>query len=156
MTERLEQCYYMKFCQKLGDSQVETIRKIQTTRKPNPSRHSGSNVTKIKEGPMWFMPAMSLFSALFCLTFNFRTFTTNWTYISSFPFLSDFIQRFPGCSFTSPVRHVPGFHIGLLLEPFRRSHIVGACAQRLWSGLTTFPAHLHLTSCSANDMSIYF
>ena len=29
MTERLEQRYYIKFCQKLGDSQVETVRKIQ-------------------------------------------------------------------------------------------------------------------------------
>jgi len=28
MTERLEQRYCIKFCQKLGDSQVETIRKI--------------------------------------------------------------------------------------------------------------------------------
>jgi len=30
MTERLEQRYCIKFCQKLGDSQVETIRKIHT------------------------------------------------------------------------------------------------------------------------------
>ncbi|XP_076049619.1 protein GVQW3-like [Oratosquilla oratoria] len=30
MTERLEQCYCIKFCQKLDDSQVETMRKIQT------------------------------------------------------------------------------------------------------------------------------
>ena len=29
MTERLEQRHCIKFCQKLGDSQVETIRKIQ-------------------------------------------------------------------------------------------------------------------------------
>ena len=29
ITERLEQRYYIRFCQKLGDSQVETIRKIQ-------------------------------------------------------------------------------------------------------------------------------
>ena len=29
MTERLEQWYCIKFCQKLGDTQVETIRKIQ-------------------------------------------------------------------------------------------------------------------------------
>jgi len=29
MTERLKQRYCFKFCQKLGDSQVETIRKIQ-------------------------------------------------------------------------------------------------------------------------------
>jgi len=29
MAERLEQRYCIKFCQKLGDSQVETIRKIQ-------------------------------------------------------------------------------------------------------------------------------
>ena len=30
MTERLEQRYCIKFCLKLGDSQVETIRKIHT------------------------------------------------------------------------------------------------------------------------------
>ncbi|XP_037570474.2 uncharacterized protein LOC119452325 [Dermacentor silvarum] len=30
MTKRLEQRYCIKFCQKLGDSQVETIRKIET------------------------------------------------------------------------------------------------------------------------------
>ena len=30
MTEQLEQRYCIKFCQKLGDSQVETIRMIQT------------------------------------------------------------------------------------------------------------------------------
>jgi hypothetical protein len=29
MTERLEQRYCIKFCQKLGDTQVETIHKIQ-------------------------------------------------------------------------------------------------------------------------------
>jgi len=29
MTEQLEQQYCIKFCQKLGDSQVETIRKVQ-------------------------------------------------------------------------------------------------------------------------------
>ena len=29
MTERIEQRYCIKFCQKLGDSLVETIRKIQ-------------------------------------------------------------------------------------------------------------------------------
>jgi hypothetical protein len=29
MTARVEQQYCMKFCQKLDDSQVETIRKIQ-------------------------------------------------------------------------------------------------------------------------------
>jgi len=29
MTERLEQGYCIKFCQKLGDTQVENIRKIQ-------------------------------------------------------------------------------------------------------------------------------
>jgi len=29
MAERLEQRYCIKFCQKLGDGQVETIRKIQ-------------------------------------------------------------------------------------------------------------------------------
>ena len=29
MTKRLEQGYCIKFCQKLGNSQVETIRKIQ-------------------------------------------------------------------------------------------------------------------------------
>ena len=29
MTERIEQRYCIKFCQKLGDTQVKTIRKIQ-------------------------------------------------------------------------------------------------------------------------------
>jgi hypothetical protein len=29
MTEQLQQQYCIKFCQKLGDTQVETIRKIQ-------------------------------------------------------------------------------------------------------------------------------
>ena len=29
MTEQLEQRYFIKFCQKLGDTQVEIIRKIQ-------------------------------------------------------------------------------------------------------------------------------
>jgi hypothetical protein len=29
MTERIEQRYCIKFCQKFGDTQVETIRKIQ-------------------------------------------------------------------------------------------------------------------------------
>jgi hypothetical protein len=29
MTERVEQWYCIKFCQKLGDSKAETIRKIQ-------------------------------------------------------------------------------------------------------------------------------
>ena len=29
MTKRMEQRYYIKFCQKLDDTQVETIRKIQ-------------------------------------------------------------------------------------------------------------------------------
>jgi hypothetical protein len=29
MTERVEQGYCIKFCQKLGDSKAETIRKIQ-------------------------------------------------------------------------------------------------------------------------------
>jgi hypothetical protein len=29
MTERVEQQYCIKFCQKLGDSKAETIRKIQ-------------------------------------------------------------------------------------------------------------------------------
>jgi hypothetical protein len=31
MTERMEQQYCIKFCQKLGDSKAETIRKIQHT-----------------------------------------------------------------------------------------------------------------------------
>ena len=29
MTERIEQRYCIKFCQKLGDTQIDTIRKIQ-------------------------------------------------------------------------------------------------------------------------------
>jgi hypothetical protein len=46
MTERLEQRYCIKFCQKLGDTQAETIRKIQQAFGDNAMR-----VTQIKE---WF------------------------------------------------------------------------------------------------------
>jgi hypothetical protein len=46
MTERLEQQYCIKFCQKLGDSQVETIRKIQWV-----FGDDASGITQIKE---WF------------------------------------------------------------------------------------------------------
>ncbi|XP_013792742.1 putative uncharacterized protein FLJ37770 [Limulus polyphemus] len=44
MTERLEQRYCIKFCQKLGDSQVETIRKIQTA-----FGDDAMGITQIKE-----------------------------------------------------------------------------------------------------------
>ncbi|XP_013776410.1 putative uncharacterized protein FLJ37770 [Limulus polyphemus] len=44
MTERLEQRYCIKFCQKLGDSQVETIRKIQTA-----FGNDAMGITQIKE-----------------------------------------------------------------------------------------------------------
>ena len=44
MTERLEQWYCIKFCQKLGDSQVETIRKIQQVFSNN-----AMGITQIKE-----------------------------------------------------------------------------------------------------------
>ncbi|XP_072141894.1 protein GVQW3-like [Dermacentor andersoni] len=44
MAERLEQRYCIKFCQKLGDSQVETIRMIQTTFGDN-----AMSTTQIKE-----------------------------------------------------------------------------------------------------------
>jgi len=44
MTERLEQRYCVKFCQKLGDSQVETIRKIQRV-----FGDDGMGITQIKE-----------------------------------------------------------------------------------------------------------
>ncbi|PNF35685.1 hypothetical protein B7P43_G17425 [Cryptotermes secundus] len=46
MTERLEQRYCIKFCQKLGDSQAETIRKIQQALDDD-----AMGVTQIKE---WF------------------------------------------------------------------------------------------------------
>jgi hypothetical protein len=59
MTERIEQRYFIKFCQKFGDTQVETIRKIQqafgddamsiTQRKnpssPRPKKHGRSAAT---------------------------------------------------------------------------------------------------------------
>jgi len=35
MTERLKQRYCIKFCQKLGDTEVETIRKIQQAFRDN-------------------------------------------------------------------------------------------------------------------------
>ncbi|PSN32206.1 hypothetical protein C0J52_24594 [Blattella germanica] len=46
MTERIEQRYYIKFCQKLGDSQSETIGKIQRV-----FRFDAMGVTQIKQ---WF------------------------------------------------------------------------------------------------------
>jgi len=44
MTERLEQRYCIKFCQKLGDTQVEIIRKIQQV-----FRDDAMSITRIKE-----------------------------------------------------------------------------------------------------------
>jgi len=44
MTERLGQRYCIKFCQKLGDSQVETIRKIQRV-----FSDDATGITQIKE-----------------------------------------------------------------------------------------------------------
>jgi hypothetical protein len=44
MMERLEQWYCIKFCQKLGDSRVETIRKIQRVFGDN-----AMGITQIKE-----------------------------------------------------------------------------------------------------------
>src|SRR5215469_3755272 len=46
MTERVEQRYCIKFCQKLGDSQSETIRKIQQV-----FGDDAMDVTQIKD---WF------------------------------------------------------------------------------------------------------
>ena len=42
--ERLEQCYCIKFCQKLGNRQVDTIQKIQMAIGDN-----GMGITQIKE-----------------------------------------------------------------------------------------------------------
>jgi hypothetical protein len=44
MTEQLEQRYCIKFCQKLGDSQVETIWKIQWV-----FSEDAMGITQIKE-----------------------------------------------------------------------------------------------------------
>jgi hypothetical protein len=44
MIERLEERYFIKFCQKLGDSQVETIQKIQWV-----FGDDGMGITQIKE-----------------------------------------------------------------------------------------------------------
>ena len=44
MTERLEQRYCIKFCEKLGDTQVETIRKIQQA-----FGDDAMSITRIKE-----------------------------------------------------------------------------------------------------------
>jgi len=44
MTERLEQRYCIKFCQKLGDTQVETIRKIQQA-----FGDEAMSITRVKE-----------------------------------------------------------------------------------------------------------
>jgi hypothetical protein len=46
MTERLEQRYCIRFCQKLGDSQVETIRKIQ--------RVFGEDAMGITQNKEWY------------------------------------------------------------------------------------------------------
>jgi hypothetical protein len=46
MTERLEQRYCIKFCQKLGDSQLETIPKIQ--------RVFGNDVMGIAQIKEWY------------------------------------------------------------------------------------------------------
>jgi len=46
MTERVEQRYFIKFCHKRGDSQSETIRKIQQV-----FGEDAMGVTQIKE---WF------------------------------------------------------------------------------------------------------
>jgi hypothetical protein len=44
MTECVEQCYCIKFCQKLGDTQIETIHKIQQA-----FGNDAMGVTQIKE-----------------------------------------------------------------------------------------------------------
>ena len=46
MTERIEQRYCIKFCQKLGDTQVETIRKIQQA-----FENEALSPTQIKQWP---------------------------------------------------------------------------------------------------------
>jgi hypothetical protein len=46
MTERLEQRYCIKFCQKLGDTQVKTIHKIQQA--------FGDNAMSISHIKEWF------------------------------------------------------------------------------------------------------
>jgi len=48
MTERLEERYCIKFCQKLGDTQVETIRNIQQA-----FGDDAMSITRIKE---WYNP----------------------------------------------------------------------------------------------------
>ncbi|XP_070388807.1 protein GVQW3-like [Dermacentor albipictus] len=49
MAERLEQRYCIKFCQKQGDSQVETIRKMQTS-----FGDDAMSSTQIKKWYKWF------------------------------------------------------------------------------------------------------
>jgi hypothetical protein len=49
MTKRVEQRYCIKFCQKLGDSKAETIRKIQQA-----FGNDAMGATQIKE---WFNPS---------------------------------------------------------------------------------------------------
>jgi hypothetical protein len=44
MTEQIEQRYCIKFCQKLGDTQVETIRKVQQA-----FGDDAMSITQIKE-----------------------------------------------------------------------------------------------------------
>jgi hypothetical protein len=49
MTEHVEQCYCIKFCQKLGDTQSETIHKIQQA-----FGNDAVWVTQINEWYNWF------------------------------------------------------------------------------------------------------
>ena len=52
MMERLEQRYCIKFCQKLGDRQLETIRKIQMG-----FSDDAMGITQIKEWYNWLKMA---------------------------------------------------------------------------------------------------
>jgi hypothetical protein len=56
MTERIEQRYCIKFCQKLGDTQVETIQKIQQA-----FRDDAISITRIKE---WYNRFKDVYTTL--------------------------------------------------------------------------------------------
>ena len=68
MTERIEQRYCIKFCQKLGDTQVETIRKIQPafgnealspTQIKQWFKHFKDGRASVESDPRWGRPSTS-------------------------------------------------------------------------------------------------
>ena len=80
-----------------------------------------------------------------------NAFKTWFTSFHSFLFFVVVVHKNPASFFVRPVNLVaelPG-----LLDPLCGPHTVSVCAQRLWSSLTTYPAHHHLSSSAACETS---